>query len=573
MPTSTWRAPEQQKANNNIDRQYMRGIVRYMYGRTHARRSSPTAGPPTICGIRRSVDASIRRSDLRPEGEGVLLERTIASPGCRASPRTLEVGQRFGVSAGPTEIVIAAGVRVRLGPGRVVLLLGPSGSGKTSALRTLLEANCQARMVGRTTFPPDVAIIDRIASSGSFADAVAALTACGLGDAHLWVRPFPALSEGEQFRARLARTVADHAAGPADTAIAPILCDEFCAGLHRWAAKAVSHNLRKLATRRGLCLVLAAGNDDIVYDLQPDTIVRFSGDGSARVEDRPTPVHRSLSVLRTLRIEPGAKRDYDTFAKMHYRATDELGFVDKVFVLREPRGDLFGIVVYSHPPMELSLRNRATQGRFSRNPTALNRGVRILRRLVIHPELRGCGAGHFLVRRTLPLVGTEFVECLAAMGAFNPVFEKAGMDRIGQYEQSESCRRAIAELAAIGVHPDAADFAAQVHRQPRVRRIVARVVYNWYQATTGGGENRVARQSPEFLAQTFRGLIGSRPVYYLWRRLATARKRRTPVRTPRGRSRRSDPRFGPTQTRTRESLRRGRRCRQGRRRRSAKSPE
>jgi len=43
-------------------------------------------------------------------------------------------------------------------------------------------------------------------------------------------------------------------------------------------------------------------------------------------------------------------------------------------------------------------------------------------------------------------------------------------------------------------------------------------VYEWYSATTGGGRNRVERQSPEFLAQLFRGLVGVKPVYYLWQR-------------------------------------------------------
>jgi len=44
------------------------------------------------------------------------------------------------------------------------------------------------------------------------------------------------------------------------------------------------------------------------------------------------------------------------------------------------------------------------------------------------------------------------------------------------------------------------------------------MIYQWYQATTGEGEKRVARQSPQFLAQAFRGLVGTQPVYYLWRR-------------------------------------------------------
>ena len=103
------------------------------------------------------------------------------------------------------------------------------------------------------------------------------------------------------------------------------------------------------------------------------------------------------------------------------------------------------------------------------------------------------------------------------MGEVNPVFEKAGMKRIGQYELSEQRTGALNTLRKMDVDPFAREFPLQVSRRRRVREIVATVVHDWYAATTAGGECRVQRQSPQFLAQTFRGLIGSRPVYYLWK--------------------------------------------------------
>ena len=77
---------------------------------------------------------------------------------------------------------------------------------------------------------------------------------------------------------------------------------------------------------------------------------------------------------------------------------------------------------------------------------------------------------------------------------------------------------AIRSLAALGVDPHAHEFVLQVARRRRVRAVVAGVVEHWYAATTAGARRRVDHQSPEFLAQAFRGLIGSRPVYYLWER-------------------------------------------------------
>jgi energy-coupling factor transporter ATP-binding protein EcfA2 len=369
------------------------------------------------------------------------------------------------------------------------------------------------------TFPDNAAIIDRVASRAPLPDALSILTSCGLGEAHLWVRPFNTLSDGERFRARLARALALH--GRSNGA-APFLCDEFCSTLHRRAAKAISYCLRKITTKRRLSVVVASNHEDIITDLQPDTIVWFRGRGRCDLEQRRVSPQRPISLRRRSKIERGSKRDYDAFASMHYRASDELGFVDKVFVIRDGvGGEPVGIVVYAHAPLELSMRNRATDGVFSRNPKRVNRSLRILRRLVIHPDLRGCGIGHYLVRRTLPLVGTAYVECLASMGAVNPVFEKAGMRRIGQYDLSPSRQAAVDKLRAMDVDPNGRDFVRHVCRRRRVRAVVSKVVRDWYLATTGGGECRVERQSPHLLAQTFRGLIGSRPVYYLWQKRPT----------------------------------------------------
>jgi ABC-type lipoprotein export system ATPase subunit len=431
----------------------------------------------------------------------------------RRTPRVEQVVLHFGLPRRVEAVEAVDPVRVRLGPGRIIAFVGPSGGGKTTALSLIESRFPGAHNVQRVSFPRDRSVVDSVVAGGSLADALSVLSACALGEPRLWIRYYHELSDGEKFRARLARAVGLHARSPA---AAPLLCDEFCTGLHRRAAKAIAFNLRKLVTRRKLNLVVATSTEDVLPDLQPNTTVRMLGDGRHEATERK-PARRPISFWRRLHVERGSKRDYAAFATMHYRATDELGFVDKVFVLREGvGGDPCAIVVYSHPPLELALRNRATGGRFVRNPTRLNREVRILRRLVVHPDVRGCGLGHRLVADTLPQVGTRFVECLASMGAVNPVFEKSGMTRVGQCAPTPQQATTLAELARLDVDPFEKDFGLQVCRRPRVRRIVSAFVFNWYRATTGGGERRVARQSPQLVAQTFRGLIGSRPVYYLW---------------------------------------------------------
>ncbi|MCK4659555.1 MAG: hypothetical protein KAV82_08545 [Phycisphaerae bacterium] len=433
----------------------------------------------------------------------------------RPSPRVAEVSADFGVSTASGLRRVLDPLALELAGGRIIAFVGPSGSGKSSALAQIEAQHAGGHSVQRVSLPQDRALVDCVSPHTSLSDALSLLTACALGEARLWLRRYNELSDGEKFRARLAKAIGLHARGPS---AAPLLCDEFCSSLHRRAAKAIAYNLRKLVTRRNLCVVLAAGNDDILRDLQPDVTIRLRGNGSHQVKQN-IPRRRPISFWRGLAIERGCKRDYQQFAAMHYRATDELGFVDKVFVLREKAGgDHLAIVVYSHGPAELSLRNRVTGKRFCRNLTLLNRELRILRRLVVHPDVRGCGLGHRLVSKTLPQVGTRYVECLAAMGQVNPVFEMAGMERIGLCPEPPEPKAALKALEELDVDPFAHDFEHQVCRSPRVRSIVAQVVLQWYRATTGDGQRRVCRQSPQFLAQLFRSLAGCRPVYYLWDR-------------------------------------------------------
>jgi energy-coupling factor transporter ATP-binding protein EcfA2/GNAT superfamily N-acetyltransferase len=438
-----------------------------------------------------------------------------------ASRRAAEVRLRFGLPSFAARGALAEPIRIlepvsiHVGPGRIVAFVGPSGSGKSSALNaveTILPGGCAVDRIG---FPADRPVVDAVASHAGLADALGTLSACGLSEAPLWLRRFDALSEGERFRARLARALDLHSRGQSP---APLLCDEFCSNLHRRSAKAVAWNLRKLVTRRGLCVVVAFSNEDLLPDLQPDTLVRLLGRGRHEtVEGHPR--RRQVSLFPGLRIGPGVKADFESFADMHYRGVGRLGFVDKVFVLREGRGGAaLGVVVYAFAPLGLALRNRATEGRFRNRPDRLNREVRILRRLVIHPDVRGCGLGHWLVRQTLPQVGTRYVECLASMGSVNPVFERAGMTPVGVCPLPTHVQRALRSLADLDVDALARDFVTQVCRRPQVRAVVARTVLRWYEATTGCGRRRAAGQSPACLARTFQALIGSRPVYYLWDR-------------------------------------------------------
>jgi hypothetical protein len=165
------------------------------------------------------------------------------------------------------------------------------------------------------------------------------------------------------------------------------------------------------------------------------------------------------------------------------------------------------------------LRNRCTAGRFVRNPRRLNRELRILRRLVMHPDVRGCGLGHWFVKHTLPRVGVRFIECLAAMGAVNPVFERAGMQRLGRCPLPRGRMELLRRLEEWSIDPFAEDFAEKIGRYPRVRRLVEKTIFDWVGRTQGAHQLRVEGRSSAVLARTFRQVIGEPPLYYLWDKL------------------------------------------------------
>lgn len=442
----------------------------------------------------------------------------IREPGVALmTPRKREICWNYGIPPREAPFAIADRLAITLRPGSIVLLSGPSGSGKSSLLNAIAEKAGECVWVGSGRPEAGRPMIDWVASRKTLATAMEILTACGLGEPRLWVRQFGDLSDGEKFRASLACAVGRALCSNASPVI---FCDEFTARLHRRLAKAVAYNLRKLVSRHRLMLVVASAQNDIVSDLRPDEMVTL-GQSEHSAELRRPAMHDcdGISLQRRMSIESGSVRDYQHFRAMHYRSRDGLGFVDKVFLLRESAsaGPL-GILVFAHAPLELAMRNLATGGRFIRNIRRLNRELQILRRLVMHPDIRGCGLGHWFVRNTLPQVGVRFVECLAAMGEVNPVFERAGMTRVGPCPMPKGRLKLLERLRAWKLDPFSADFERKVSQLPRVRKLVIETVRAWAGRMHGPMREKVGGRELGQLTQSFRQIIGRPPVYYLWDR-------------------------------------------------------
>jgi len=132
--------------------------------------------------------------------------------------------------------------------------------------------------------------------------------------------------------------------------------------------------------------------------------------------------------------------DWRALAGFHYRSHRVAG-PRKVFRLM--RGDeLCGVIVYAYPPPTCFGRSLVLP---KMKPKELNRTLSTISRVVIHPKYRSIGLGAKLVRETLSLVGTPYVEAVAVMARYNPFFEKAGMKKVAEQPPPKETLK-IAEL-------------------------------------------------------------------------------------------------------------------------------
>ena len=133
------------------------------------------------------------------------------------------------------------------------VIVGASGSGKSTLLREFgTEEN------------PKWMLDDSIISQFESVDeGINLLTAVGLNSVPSWYKPYRILSNGEQFRADLARKIKDNA-----------VIDEFTSVVDRNVAKAASVALVRYIRKNNLKnIVLSTCHRDILDWLEPDWVI------------------------------------------------------------------------------------------------------------------------------------------------------------------------------------------------------------------------------------------------------------------------------------------------------------
>ena len=174
--------------------------------------------------------------------------------------RSARVKSLFNADSG-SNFSLDADLPIDDGGWKIGLVVGPSGSGKTSVGRKLWG---EAALYDPRDWPADKPIVEAIAPSGGFDDVTAALSAVGLGNVPAWLRPYPVLSNGEKFRANLARVICE--------APQQVVIDEFTSVVDRQIAKFGALAFQKAWRRtKGQCVLLSC-HYDVIDWIEPDWV-------------------------------------------------------------------------------------------------------------------------------------------------------------------------------------------------------------------------------------------------------------------------------------------------------------
>ena len=138
------------------------------------------------------------------------------------------------------------------------LIVGPSGCGKTQlALR--LFGDAWSKEIVRDS---QAAVVDLFPPAMDVREITSLLSSVGFSSPPAWLRPYEALSTGEQFRARIAIALAERP----DLAIV----DEFTSVVDRTVAQIASHAIARTVRRTHRKFVAVGCHYDVIDWLQPD---------------------------------------------------------------------------------------------------------------------------------------------------------------------------------------------------------------------------------------------------------------------------------------------------------------
>lgn len=232
------------------------------------------------------------------------------------------------------------------------LIVGPSGSGKSSVARKHFDAD-----IFRGHAWSSGPIINDFADDLSVETIIKAFSSVGLNAPPLWLQAYETLSNGEKFRADLARAIVERKSGL-------LVYDEYTSVVDRTVAKVASAAVNKFYRSSDVGKFIALScHYDIVDWLAPDWVLDMrTGEVARRRLRRPRFTLDIFYCERSL---------WRIFKKYHY-LTGSLASANRPYV---------GIVDGTPAAFIATLQS------------AGHKGSRSVHRLVVLPEFQGVGIG------------------------------------------------------------------------------------------------------------------------------------------------------------------------------------
>ena len=133
-------------------------------------------------------------------------------------------------------------------------------------------------------------------------------------------------------------------------------------------------------------------------------------------------------------IARGAWQDYKQLARFHYRPKHPRTW-SQIWTIRHTAPDgaqrLVAVAVLSYPTRYSASRYQILHvtGAGGDGLRFINRHIRTISRVIVHPQFRALGLSSTLVRWMCQHCDTRYLEATAQMGRAHPFFERGGMEK------------------------------------------------------------------------------------------------------------------------------------------------
>ena len=236
------------------------------------------------------------------------------------------------------------------------VIYGGSGSGKSTILKRMGE-------IKEPVFDNEKALISNFDWLEP-KDASMLLTSIGLSSIPTWLRPYRTLSNGEQYRAKVAYLIGKAKENEV------VLIDEFTSVVDRDVAKAMSFSMQKYLRRNNKRVIVASCHYDIMEWLTPDWTCSPQKNGGALERGQWLRQSRPKIELQVSRVESDT---WNLFKKHHYMS-------DKA-----NKSYMYFLFTWSEKPIAIAVVGRQ-----------IGRGVGLAyrdSRIVVLPDFQGMGLG------------------------------------------------------------------------------------------------------------------------------------------------------------------------------------